>query len=108
MSLLIKGMEMPKGCDQCRCCVPDDVNSDSASYYCALNNYIAWNTEHDISTDIEIGCPLVEIPTPHGRPIDADRLIAVLKSTTAVSQSNYDLFNHIIGLIEHQPTIIEI
>lgn len=29
MSLLIKGMEMPQGCDQCRRCVPDDVNSDS-------------------------------------------------------------------------------
>lgn len=40
-------------------------------------------------------------------PIDADRLITVLKSTTAISQSNYDLFNHIVGLIEHQPTVIE-
>lgn len=47
------------------------------------------------------------LPTPHGRLIDADRLIAVLKSTTAISQSDYDLFNHIVGLIEHQPTVIE-
>lgn len=47
------------------------------------------------------------IPTPHGRLIDADRLIAVLKSTTAISQSDYDLFNHIVQLIKHQPTVIE-
>lgn len=75
MSLLIKGMDMPNGCSACRCCVPEDVNSDSTSYYCALNNHLAWNTEHNIPDDIEAGCPLVEIPTPHGDLIDREEFI---------------------------------
>ena len=54
------------------------MSSDSASYYCALNNYVAWSTENDISTDIEIGCPLIEIPTPHGDLIDKEQLKQLL------------------------------
>lgn len=93
MSLLINGMDMPKNCYHCR------FNYDGLCH--ALRSSFTYIHENDIS------CPLFEIPTPHGRLIDADRLIAVLKSTTAISQCDYDLFNHIVGLIEHQPTVIE-
>lgn len=65
-----------------------------------------WNFNLEVC-ESHNGKRVVEIPTPHGRLIDADRLIAVLKSTTAISQSDYDLFNHIVGLVEHQPTVIE-
>ena len=55
MSILIPGMEMPKGC---RCCP-----------------FFAYNGEDDcaciISSEHE-PCPLVEIKAPHGRLIDAD------------------------------------
>ena len=57
MSVLIKGMEMPKDCDDCRF---------HKSYYCVLT---------DIITNGMQGCPLVEVP-PHGRLVDADELKA--------------------------------
>ena len=46
-------------------------------------------------------------PKPHGRLIDMDRLMAVLASTIQITQSDADLFGHILSLIEHQPVIIE-
>lgn len=55
MSVLIKGMEMPKSCLNCRF---------HKSIYCTLT---------DICTNTAQGCPLVSVP-PHGRLIDADAL----------------------------------
>ena len=69
MSVLIKGMEMPKNCYQCRMV-------DSCQYLWKpydLDDY------SDLQNMIEEGftradnCPLVEVP-PHGRLIDADAL----------------------------------
>lgn len=96
MNVIIKGMKMPKACEWCR------FISGGLEWYCEAGQIQIY----DYKT-IHKDCPLVAIPTPHGDLIDRDRLIAVLKSTTAISQSDYDLFNHIVGLIEHQPTIIE-
>jgi uncharacterized protein YfeS len=67
-------------------------------------HYDLWHFEQVIDETIE---NLKLLATFRGRLIDAERLIAVLKSTTAISQSDYDLFNHIVGLIEHQPAVIE-
>ena len=58
MSILIKGMEMPKSCRACMFSRTDIRNVD----WCVL-------TEKDLPCD----CPLVPIP-PHGRLIDADAL----------------------------------
>jgi len=102
MSLLIKDMDMPKNCMECICLEAFDDEIYGRQFFCNLLGIDALAKEHSRHKN----CPLTEIPTPHGRLIDADRLIAVLKSTTAISQSDYDLFNHIVGLIEHQPTVI--
>ena len=56
MSILIKGMEMPKSCGRCMFSRRNIHNID----WCVL-------TEKDLPCD----CPLVPIP-PHGRLIDAD------------------------------------
>ena len=56
MSLLIKGMEMPTNCQHCPC-------EDDDSRYCkAANEYIPMLGKPKF-------CPLVEVPTPHGRLI---------------------------------------
>ena len=55
MSILIRGMEMPKNCDVC-------FMRDACEYSMPLGKRL---------TD----CPLVEVPTPHGRLIDADALV---------------------------------
>lgn len=56
MSVLIKGMKMPMGCYEC----PFEVWGK-----CMFINYNVSGTEPK-------SCPLVEVPFPHGRLIDAD------------------------------------
>lgn len=55
MSILIKGVDMPKNCVLC-------FYRDNFHNYCPYES----NKERD--------CPLIEVPTPHGRLIDADAL----------------------------------
>lgn len=63
MSILIRGMEMPKCCGIC--------SYNKSSCYCGI-------TKSEIDRDYEYAerladCPLVNVP-PHGRLIDADAL----------------------------------
>lgn len=70
MSIFIKGMEMPKACGDCGCY--DDV------YQCgATGNTVRYEGDPDgnIGWDERPNwCPLVEVPTPHGRLIDEDSI----------------------------------
>ena len=66
MSIIVKGMEMPKNCDECPC------------YY---ETEGAWRNECEVLGKEYIAddyrpewCPLVELP-PHGRLIDVDALM---------------------------------
>ena len=69
MSILIKGIKMPKCCADCPC------------FY----DFISCQALFDGTDDFSMSgfdefkerlpnCPLVEVPTPHGRLIDADAL----------------------------------
>ena len=67
MSVIIKGMKMPKSCDSCDLIQFDDEEFEA---HCPLSSYYRWcGTPPDYRPE---GCPLVEVPTPHGRLIDAD------------------------------------
>lgn len=57
-----------------------------------------------VFNDRPSNCPLVEIPTPHGRLIDADELLSHLSKDPL-----FDLVERygISGVIESQPTILE-
>lgn len=57
MSILIKNMEIPEHCGYCR------FRYDGICHALQKTQYAV--------TD----CPLVSVPTPHGRLIDADELI---------------------------------
>ena len=66
MSVVIRGMEMPRNCDECPC------------YY---ETEGAWRNECEVLGKEYIAddyrpewCPLVELPAQHGRLIDADAL----------------------------------
>ena len=67
MSVLVKGMEMPKNCYDCEVI---DIVKDCPHYYSPTDAYcqIPWlrKRRHE-------NCPLVPVP-PHGRLIDADAL----------------------------------
>lgn len=69
MSILIKGMEMPKSCWHCEFC-RDGLDEYAQHYdYCValdMNILISQTERHE-------NCPLVEVPK-HGRLIDADVL----------------------------------
>lgn len=68
MSVLIRNMEMPKSCYECKL----DLRTDVCLAFCE------WNAEHPYSiraTDRLPDCPLVELPEKHGRLIDVDALV---------------------------------
>lgn len=59
MAILVEGIDMPKNCDKC------PLNST-----CVYSLYMPlYHTEKRHSD-----CPLIEVPEPHGRLIDADAL----------------------------------
>ena len=59
MDILIKGMEMPKNCGWC-----------PLRASCVHRIYMECRPEY---------CPLIEVPEPHGRLIDADALVEDMK-----------------------------
>ena len=66
MGVLIKGMEMPKTCDDCPL-----LDWDLSYIKCGVvNRKFKVNEEH-FKDSRAYDCPLIEIP-PHGRLIDAD------------------------------------
>ena len=63
MSILIKGMEMPKNCRDCEI--------TKGNYYCPFTG-ISWMQRNETYYNItHPRCPAIEIQ-PHGRLIDAD------------------------------------
>ena len=71
MSILIKGMKLPEKCEDCPC-------YDYIDYVCRADDCFA---PFDVENPEERSehCPLIEIRTPHGRLIDADRFLDWLK-----------------------------
>jgi len=73
MSVLIKGMEMPKCCDACSFAWWSNLHQTGS---CDLLD--SKQCFDDYSTDYRTKrsehCPLTEVPEPHGRLIDADKL----------------------------------
>lgn len=101
MSVIIKGMKLPKNCDNCDLIQFDDEGLEA---HCPLAPYYRWcGTPPDYRPE---GCLLVEIPTPHGRLIDADKLIWFIDNHIA-SGKKWVEFETIKGMIKSLPTIIE-
>ena len=99
MSILIKGMDMPEHCYECllrqgNCCL---------LLYEAIPPTVPLTRLDD--------CPLIEIPTPHGRLIDADLFKEIIKDsvpawTIGVKIPTYGDMD-IMDKIYFIPTILE-
>ena len=63
MGVYIKGMEMPKNCFECEIRAYD---ANAGEEFCPFSQIVC------LSIGIQDNCPLVEVPEPHGRLIDAD------------------------------------
>lgn len=89
MSVIIRGMKMPKDCHECM------IRAD-----CPVG------TQRFIVTGRPRGCLLVEISTPHGRLIDAGKL----KSRLVLDNDSNELQRisaDILKWIDIQETVIE-
>lgn len=75
MSVLIKGMEMPTNCENCRFWYQDQDSEHNVWSRCTALNH---NEIITFRTMRRSDCPLVEVPAPHGRLIDADNLVSVI------------------------------
>jgi hypothetical protein len=73
MSVLIRGMEMPKNCMSC----PFPAVGVDA-YYCHCPTQDGKEYDFKYADTIPDTCPLVEIPTPHGRMI-AEKTITEIR-----------------------------
>lgn len=77
MTILVKGMEMPKSCAECRFCEGETLDGlCHAAEKWFDDEYFRWFAyeEDDIDDSKPINCPLIEVPTPHGRLVDADAI----------------------------------
>ena len=87
MSVLIKGMEMPKGCGLCR--------FDDYGYCTMTKQYSGGSATHGRASF----CPLVELPKKHGRLIDADEICFSMTNGT-----DQDIAEE---AVREAPTVIE-
>ena len=70
MSVVIKSMQMPEDCRECRF---QDYGSNTGDTWCGVNDVILAKNFKAIEFDGRPDwCPLVELPEHHGRLIDAE------------------------------------
>ena len=110
MSILIRSMDIPTSCGKCRFCV-NGFTDVAPMYECAVQSY------ENVSVLVESDgkpfdfrpdwCPLVEIPTPHGRLGDLDALKAQYKYGEADSEDERLWMMNIRRAITNAPTVIE-
>ena len=103
MSILIKGMEMPTSCGDCKAFVCyKQWAGDMGDCFCGITKEDAKAKEKNAD------CPLVPVPE-HGRLIDADRLrhshcaeCTLYPDNCLGDECDWDSIFH----IDHAPTII--
>lgn len=97
MSIIIKGMDMPIECGNC-----DFFREDYGVPYCFI-------TEKHIYFIGEIAdfCPLIEIPTPHGRLIDEDSVLDQVENAYQIYKFNSAYYHQIKDYLVNAPTILE-
>ena len=100
MSVIVKGMRMPSSCLECNFLATDNEGVD----YCSAV-MVDICGEYPKLED----CPLVELPTPHGRLLDADKLKnhyswwenGTREMTLDEAKTDFDV------IVDVQPTVIE-
>ena len=100
MSILIKDMNIPKYCGECRFAYQDQDSEHNVDWVCAVTHKILF--PHDCRDD----CPLVPVP-PHGDLIERK---AVGLSDIEIAMCNGDYkegMKMLLQKVENAPTIIE-
>ena len=99
MDVLIKGMKMPKeGCKDCLL-----VKRKGVFDICPfLKREVDGNVERGGKP---LACPLIEVPTPHGRLIDGDMLESLIYERLSDLDYKADTFD-ILRTVQEMSTII--
>ena len=92
MSILIRGMEMPKKCGQCKL-----FHAEHPMYCTADESHRTVGAPYGMPRPD--WCPLIDIPTPHGRLIDADELVRIWTGAK--------FYGNIKPIVDARPTVIE-
>lgn len=101
MSVIVKGMEMPKNCQEC------DLYIEGACYAKGYRDY-----RSIMDTAKPDDCPLIELPEKHGRLVDADNLAELLSKEKEKFVGEGNLFlcfavGFAWGFIAKEPTVVE-
>lgn len=116
MGIYLPNMEMPKNCEECdlsktrRSSLGDIID---CKYIGTVGS--AFKDQYSILNARHPKCPLVEVPTPHGRLIDTDELYgAIVDKGQRNERGKYRIGDfwelngcEIREVIDRQPTIIE-
>lgn len=105
MSILIKGMKMPKNCNECKFGTWSNFHQTVA---CKGYDYEPCfeDRSREYREKRADFCPFVEVPTPHGRLIDADKLLRDASRYVDLPPRYEPKFISILD-VENAPTIIE-
>ena len=98
MSVLVKDMEMPETCDECEF----HCYHSYGEYVCVAAPLLYPFNLANSKGRRKSWCPLVEVPAPHGRLIDADALLEDVRKNS-VSYSADDFAHEWVDA----PTVIE-
>lgn len=98
MSVLVKDMNMPRDCEECRFSEVIDGLGCMVTHYLILRRH---------GQDKPNWCPLVAVPTPHGRLIDADALIMPIERSWQDAGLHGEDYRKIKRWIKNALTIIE-
>jgi len=106
-SVLIKGMRMP---EECRDCPLEMYYMNCGDTRCRATNKLLADDYRAIPfSGRPDWCPLVEVPAPHGRLIDADALTAQMEADAKqIEEPIASMFAYAaINDVKHAPTVIE-
>lgn len=98
MSILIKGMKMPRNCLECEMKAWKD---DLDGYVCPFSRIIC------PSIGRQDNCPLVELPEKHGRLIDADKIIKDMNEMKVKGEAFVTAVEYVKIIVGEAPTVIK-
>lgn len=104
MSVIVKNMEMPKSCSDCR--FYDDNHDYPTCIVTGYSRGYNWSPFNQRMPD----CPLVEISEPHGELIDRDSLLQEVHKRLLLCtkyENDFQKPYEIIRAIETAPVIIQ-
>lgn len=98
MSVLVKEMNKPKTCGLCKFCLDDSR---------IANGYCMYFHRSVNMMELDKNCPLVEVPTPHGRLVEFIDVIATVNEDDGTEEVCFgDVFKAYYEMKE-APTVIE-